>query len=209
MPENLIYEDADFAKANLQIANLGHHNANPDGIRFWALVREDFITHDCDFFAQGFWALFCHRFGNWRMSVRPRVVRMPLSLLYKVMFKACQWFGGIELPYTTYVGRRVKLEHFGGMVLVAYKIGDDVIIRQNTTFGVVSNKSETGRPTIGDRVDIGAGAVLIGNIIVNDDAKVGANAVVLTDVEAGCLAVGVPARVIKSRTIKAADIHVI
>lgn len=182
---------------NFQTPNPGHHNANPAVIRFWALVREDFITHDCDFFAQGFWALFWHRFGNLRMSVSPRVVRMPLSLLYKIMFKACQWFGGIELPYTTYVGRRVKFEHFGGMVLVAYKIGDDVIIRQNTTFGVSRTNSMAGKPIIGDRVDIGAGAVLIGNITVGDGAKIGANAVVINNVEAGCVAVGVPARIIR------------
>ncbi len=195
MPKDLIDADAIFDKLNLQIRNPGRHNANPDGIRFWALVREDFITHECEFFAQGFWALFWHRFGNWRMSIRPRVVRMPLSLFYKVMFKACQWFGGIELPYTTYVGRRVKLEHFGGMILVAHRIGDDVIIRQNTTFGVARTNSEAGRPVIGDRVDIGVGAVLIGKITVGDDVKIGANAVVLDDVEAGCVAVGVPARV--------------
>lgn len=158
---------------NSQSPNAGHHNANPDGIRFWALVREDFITHDCDFLAQGFWALFWHRFGNWRMSVRPRGVRMPLTLLYKVMFKACQWFGGIELPYTTYVGRRVKLEHFGCMVLVAHSIGDDVIIRHNTTFGVSHTNSVAGKPIIGNRVDIGAGAVLIGNITVGDGATIG------------------------------------
>ncbi len=197
MPKNLINEDADFAKVRLLVPNPGHHNSNPVGIRFWALVREDFITYDSDFFAQGFWALFWHRFGNWRMCVRPRVVRMPLSLLYKVMFKACQWFGGIELPYTTYVGRRVKLEHFGCMVLVAHSIGDDVIIRQNTTFGVVRTNSVIGKPIIGNRVDIGVGAVLIGNITVGDGATIGANAVVLANVKAGCLAVGVPARVIR------------
>lgn len=185
-----------FDEASLQIRNLGSSNANPCGVGFWSLVREDFITHDRQFFAQGFWALFWHRFGNLRMSVKPRIIRMPLSLLYKIMHKACQWFGGIDLPYTTFVGRRVKLEHFGGMVLVAYRIGDDVIIRQNTTFGLARTSCVSGRPCIGDRVDIGAGAVVIGNITVGDDVKIGANAVVLNDVEAGCLAVGVPARII-------------
>lgn len=190
-------ENLTFDEVSLQVRNPGRNNANPCGIGFWSLVREDFITHDRQFFAQGFWALFWHRFGNLRMSVRPRVIRMPLSLLYKFMHKACQWFGGIDLPYTTYVGRRVKLEHFGGMVLVAYRIGDDVIIRQNTTFGLARTGSVSGQPIIGDRVDIGAGAVLIGNITVGDDVKIGANAVVLNNVEAGCLAVGVPARIIK------------
>ncbi|WP_276612512.1 serine O-acetyltransferase [Pseudorhodobacter turbinis] len=120
-----------------------------------------------------------------------------MSLFYKMMYKSCQWFGGIDLPYTTYVGRRVKLEHFGGMILVAQSIGDDVIIRQNTTFGIVHTNSIAGRPVIGNGVDIGAGAVLIGDITLGDGAKIGANAVVLSNVAAGCVAVGVPARIIK------------
>ncbi|WP_198144826.1 serine O-acetyltransferase [Pseudorhodobacter aquimaris] len=183
--------------ADPHILNPGDQNQNPRGIRFWKLVREDLDTHNRDFFAQGFWALFWHRFGNWRMSVKPQILRLPLSVLYKVMYKACQWFGGIDLPYTTYVGRRVKLEHFGGMILVAQSIGDDVIIRQNTTFGVIRANSLDGRPIIGKGVDIGAGAVLVGNITIGDGAMIGANAVVRRNVAPGCLAVGVPARIVK------------
>ncbi|WP_232520810.1 hypothetical protein [Rhodobacter sp. CZR27] len=76
--------------------------------------------------SQGFWALFWHRFGNWRMGVRPKLLRAPLSLAYRFGFLGCQWFCGIMLPYTCRVGRRVRLEHFGGMILVAQAIGDDV-----------------------------------------------------------------------------------
>ena len=181
----------------LDVPNPGCSNANPAGIGFWALVAEDFATHDRDFFAQGFWALFWHRFGNWRMGIRTRVLRLPFSLLYKVMFKACEWFGGIMLPYTTYVGRRVKLEHFGGMVLVAQAIGNDVIIRQNTTFGIASKDHCDNRPMIGDHADIGAGAVVVGKVVVGPHATVGANAVVTQDLPAHCVAGGVPARVLK------------
>ena len=96
--------------------NDGTRNMNPVGIGFWALVAEDFRTHGRDLGSQGFCTLFWHRFGNWRMSVRPRILRLPLSLTYKLMFKGCQWFGGIQLPYTVIVGRRVKLEEVSAVL---------------------------------------------------------------------------------------------
>lgn len=183
----------------LFVQNDGTGNANPKGIGFWALVAEDFDTHKCDFFAQGFWALFWHRFGNWRMGVRSRLLRLPLSLLYRIMFKLCEWICGIMLPYTVRVGRRVRLDHFGGMILVAQTIGDEVVIRQNTTFGIAGVDALKDRPVIGKRVDIGAGAVIVGSIHVGDDAIIGANAVVTKSVPAGAVMGGVPARLIRMR----------
>lgn len=174
--------------------NPGTHNCNPAGIGFWALVVEDFRTNDSDLFSQGFWALFWHRFGNWRMSVRPRFLRPPLTAIYLVMYKLCQWFGGIMLPYTVRVGRRVRLDHFGGMILVAHTIGNDVTIRQNTTFGIARPSENQDRPMIGDRVDIGAGAVIVGAVEIGDDARIGANAVVIADIPSGVTVGGVPAR---------------
>lgn len=178
--------------------NDGTENNNPGGVDFWALIAEDFHTHGSAFFAQGFWALFWHRFGNWRMGVRPRILRLPLSVIYKLMAKLCEWVCGILLPYTVRVGRRVTLEHFGGMVLVAHTIGDNVIIRQNTTFGVSGLDDLTGRPIIESDVQIGAGAVIVGRVRVGQGAVVGANAVVVRDVPAGAVVGGVPARVLKN-----------
>lgn len=179
----------------------GRKNMNPEGIGFWALIAEDFRTHDRDAFAQGFWALFWHRFGNWRMSVRSRLLRVPLTLTYQMMTKFAEWVGGIFLPYTVIVGRRVKLEHFGGMILVADRIGDDVVIRQNTTFGIARVDDLQSRPTIGNRVDIGTGAVLVGSIEIGDDVVIGANAVVARSLPPGVVAAGIPARVIRERVL--------
>lgn len=172
----------------------GSQNANPEGLGFWALIAEDFETHGRDLFAQGFWALFWHRFGNWRMGVRPSVARVPLTVIYRVMTKMCQWVCGIDLPYNVRVGRRVKLEHFGGMILIATAIGDDVIIRQNTTFGIATLENLHQRPVIGDRVQIGVGAVIVGPVLIGNDAIVGANAVVVANVEPATIVGGVPAK---------------
>ena len=177
----------------------GTTNMNPPDIGFWDLVKEDLVTHDRDIFAQGFWTLFWHRFGNWRMSVRPRLLRLPLSLTYQVMEKLCQILCGIYLPYTVIVGRRLKLEHFGGMILVADRIGDDVTIRQNTTFGIARGHELQQRPTIGNRVDVGTGVVVVGQITVGDEAVIGANAVVVHDVEPGAVVGGIPAYRLKDR----------
>lgn len=176
----------------------GTRNMNPQGIGFWALVAEDFRAHSNRLGAQGFWALFWHRFGNARMAIGSRVLRAPFTLLYRLMSKLCEIFCGISLPYTVIVGRRVVLEHFGGMVLVADRIGDEVIIRQNTTFGIARHDEPQSRPAIGNRVDVGVGAVLVGAITIGDDAVIGANAVVVKDVPAGAVVGGVPARVIKN-----------
>ena len=172
----------------------GHHNNNPEDIGFIALLREDFQTHGNALFSQGFWAVFWHRFGNWRMGIRPRVLRFPFTLTYRIGAKLTQWLCGIDLPYSVPLGRRVRIDHFGGMILVAESIGDDVVIRQNTTFGIARVDRLHDRPRIGNRVDIGAGAVIIGAIAIGDGAVIGANAVVTHDVPEGAIMAGVPAR---------------
>lgn len=177
----------------------GATNENPAGIGYWALVAEDLKTHEGDPFAQGFWALLNHRFGNWRIGVRPKILRAPLTLLYRIWRKLTQITCGIDLPYTVKVGRRVKLEHFGGMILVAESIGNDVVIRQNTTFGVRSVAELGCNPVIEDGADIGVGVVALGRVVIGARSVVGANSVVLSDIPPDCVAVGAPARVVKRR----------
>lgn len=175
----------------------GSTNENPKDISFLALIKEDFITHDKDFFEQGLWAIVLHRFGNWRMNLKPKLLRAPFSILYKILFKIVEWTCGITLPYTVKLGRRVRIWHHSGMILHAESIGDDVHIRHNTTMGVVRIFQNFELPIIEDRVDIGAGVCLLGRIRIGHDSVIGANAVVLKDIPPFSVAVGIPARVIK------------
>lgn len=167
----------------------------------WALIREDLSAHEGDWYRPGFRALLAYRFGVWRMSVNPKLLRAPLSVLYRWMFRRANQRYGIELPYSASIGRRVVFEHQHGIVIHGSSaIGDDCIIRQGVTLGNRHLQRPFDAPTLGRGVSIGAGAVLLGAITVGDGAAVGANAVVLDDVEPGQTVVGIPARPMHSES---------
>jgi serine O-acetyltransferase len=170
-------------------------NEPPPGL--WALIAEDYRANGSDWTRPGFRSLAVYRFGVWRMSLRMRPVRMALGLFYWPAFRRCRNVYGIELPYTADIGRRVVIEHQGGIVLHGQtRIGTGSIIRQGCTFGIRRLDRLQEAPNIGRNVNIGAGAAILGAITIGDGAMIGANAVVLQDVPAGALAVGVPAKVV-------------
>jgi serine O-acetyltransferase len=179
--------------------DLGRYNANPPNRTLRELIREDLATHDGEWLSEGFLALAVHRFGNWRMSVRPRLLRVPMTLTYRVLEWLVRSAFGIDLPYTVRVGRRVRIWHRGGITISAIQIGDDTHLRQNITMGVRRRGDPRWlRPTIGSRCDIGAGAVIVGGITVGDDSVIGANVVVAEEVPPGSI-VTVPKPVIRPR----------
>lgn len=173
--------------------------------RLWQVVAEDYVAHGRRAMEPGFQALLVHRFGVARMKVQPRLARAPLSVLYRALARTISSVYGIELPYTAQIGRRVVFEHQHGIVIHgAAVIGDDCIIRHGVTLGMRSMARATEAPVLGRSVNVGAGAKIIGRVQVGDGACVGANAVVLDDVPAGRLAVGVPARLVDRRVSKGA-----
>jgi serine O-acetyltransferase len=177
---------------------LGDANNNPKGISFWKLIAEDYRTHDGELFEPGFWVVALHRFGNWRMDVRPKILRAPFSLLYKFLYRVMCLFFGITLPYNTILGRRVRIWHHGCIFIGARSIGDDVHLRHNITVGVLHRGEEGAMPVIGNRVDVGPGVVILGPIEVGDDVVIGANSVVVRDVPADSTVFGVPARPVRA-----------
>lgn len=161
-------------------------------------VRGDFAAHGRDLGAQGFWAMLVYRFGRWRYSVRPALLRKPLSLLYKILYKLVQIVTGIELPCEVRVGRGFIIEHSGGIVVSGFaSFGERCRIRNGVVIGL-ARVDEPCAPQLGDDVDVGAGAKLLGNIRIGNRVLIGANAVVVCDVPDDCIAVGVPA-VVKPR----------
>ena len=164
-------------------------------------IYEDWITHGRQLSRQGLWAMVVYRFGRWRYKIRRRWLRMPFSFLYKMLKPISEILTGIELPCEATLGRRFRIDHFGGIVISGdAAFGDDCVIRNGVTVGL-KHTGNRGAPTLGSRVDIGAGAKILGPIRIGDDVAIGANAVVLIDVPSNSVAVGVPARVLPRRTI--------
>lgn len=172
----------------------------PNNLGFWQQIKEDWIAHDCDWTRPGFRAIAVQRFGVWRMKIQPKLLRAPFSILYLALYRKIRNTYGIELSYSIKLGRRVIIEHQHGIVIHGNcTIGDDCIIRQGVTLGNRYLDKPFDAPKLGHRVNVGAGAKIFGNVTIGDDANIGANAVVLCDVPAGATAVGVPAKIIKSR----------
>ena len=161
----------------------------------FANIRADFRAHGSRWGAQGFWALAVYRFGRWRIARRPRVVRQLLYPLYLVLEKGIQVVAGIELPCEVEIGNNFVIDHFGGIVISGYaRFGNDCRIRNGCVVGL-AHVDEPCAPVIGNNVDIGAGAKLLGAITIGNNVLIGANAVVVRSVPDDCIAVGVPARV--------------
>jgi serine O-acetyltransferase len=129
------------------------------------------------------------------------LARKAFSLIYHLLFKLVQIVAGIELPCEVDVGQNFIIDHFGGIVISGYaKFGDNCRIRNGVVVGL-RHVEDKRAPIIGNNVDIGAGAKLLGPIRIGDNVLIGANAVVLCDVPNDSIAVGVPA-VIKRRGTK-------
>ncbi|MDD2814349.1 MAG: serine acetyltransferase [Thiotrichaceae bacterium] len=158
-------------------------------------IRADW-QHYQSFSRQGFWVMLVYRLGRWRYCIESRWLRLPFSVLYKILHVTIQILTGIDLPCEVVLGRGFVIEHFGGIIISGDTVfGDDVVIRNGVTIGL-RHRGVRGAPVIGNRVDIGAGAKILGPITIGDDVAIGANAVVICDVPANSIAVGVPARIL-------------
>jgi serine O-acetyltransferase len=148
-----------------------------------ALIRDDYGAYGQRAWAlPGFQALAVHRFGMWADGLRRG--RKVARVAYMVLWRLVASIYGIELSQgLVQVGRRLVIGHQGGIVVGASEIGDDCVIRQGVTVGI--KRPGGDRPVLGDRVDVGAGAVIIGGVRIGNDVKIGANAVVTEDVADG------------------------
>lgn len=152
----------------------------------------------------GFRVLLVYRFGRWRMNVKPKLFRAPLSFFYRLMENHVRFKYGIELPYSAQLGDSITFEHQHGIVIHGNAvIGGHCIIRQGVTIGNKSIETSHEAPVIGSYVNIGAGAKILGSVKIGNHAIIGANAVVITDIPEYGVAVGIPARVIKMQSTDA------
>ena len=164
-------------------------------------VLEDLKAQREGLLGIGFWALLVYRFGHARFAIRNKVLRAPWTIVYIILNKLAEIFCGIVIGATATIGRRLCIEHHGCIVIHGNSvIGDDCLIRHGVTIGNSGSADPSGAPTIGDRVDFGAGAKVLGRIRIGNDVTIGANAVVVKDVPDFAVVGGVPARIIRIRT---------
>ena len=160
-------------------------------------LREDWVAHGRHqaWSKPGFQALAAYRFGAWASRKR-EPERTVLLTLYRLLYYYARNYYGIDLHYRTRVGRRLVMNHHGGIVIHAdAQIGNDCVIRQNVTIGATSFEAIDQAPRLGNRVELGPGATVLGKVTVGDDVRIGPNAVVMTNVPSGARVFATPARI--------------
>ena len=157
----------------------------------------------------GWWALLQYRIASGlHRSELPALVRLPLLAACVLGHKVTELVTGMSLPHRADIGPGTYLGHFGPVVIHADAvIGVGCNISQGTTVGVSGRGRRRGVPVLGDRVYLGAGAVVAGRVHVGDDAVIGANAVVTRDVPAGCTVSGSPAVVVDELGTRGMGLH--
>jgi len=164
-----------------------------------ALIREDLQVESGQFSRPGFQAIAVHRFGVWKHGIDSKLLRMPMTVIYRLANLFVRNVYGIELKLETRIGRRVRFTHQHGITVHMYAvIGDDCVIRQMVTIGQYRGFADGELPTaprLGKRVQVGVGAVVAGDIDIGDDAQIGPNAVVMSNVPNGAIVTAPPSRV--------------
>lgn len=137
----------------------------------------------------GFHAVLLHRLahGLWKLK---------LKLIARFIAAISRLLTGVEIHPAAVIGEHCFIDHGMGVVIGETAIiGNRVTLYQGVTLGGMSTDKVKRHPTLGDEVVVGAGAKLLGAITIGNAARIGANAVVLKDVPAGEVHVGIPARV--------------
>ena len=147
-------------------------------------VLEDLAHHRSDIFSPGWRALVAYRIGNWALG-RPTALGARIVVAVSRLGRSrSRRHYGIDIDPRARIGRRVHLAHQSGIAIgPGAKIGDDCLVRHRVRIGSLSPDSEA--PDIGASTHIGVGALIIGDVRVGKDARVGPNVVVDFDVPAG------------------------
>jgi serine O-acetyltransferase len=142
----------------------------------------------------GFHAILLHRLAH-------RLYKAGLPLIPRVISQFSRWLTGIEIHPGATIGRNFFIDHGMGVVIgETTEIGDNVLLYQGVTLGGTGNEKGKRHPTVGNHVVIGTGAKVLGNIRIGDHTKIGAGSVVVHPVPDNSTVVGIPGRVVKTRS---------
>jgi serine O-acetyltransferase len=141
----------------------------------------------------GFHAVLMHRLAH-------RLYQWHLPLVPRMISQLSRFLTGIEIHPGARIGRRFFIDHGMGVVIgETAEIGDDVLLYQGVTLGGTGNETGKRHPTLGNRVVVGTGAKILGNIKIGDNVRIGAGSVVVHPVPDHSTVVGIPGRVVRMR----------
>jgi serine O-acetyltransferase len=138
----------------------------------------------------GLQALLMHRFAHW-------LYRLGLPFVPRLISHLARFFTGIEIHPGAQIGQGVFIDHGMGVVIGETAIvGEYALIYQGVTLGGTGKECGKRHPTLGENVVVGAGAKVLGNLLIGNNVRIGAGSVVLRDVPSDCTVVGVPGRIV-------------
>ncbi|HAZ47813.1 MAG TPA: serine O-acetyltransferase [Cyanobacteria bacterium UBA11369] len=144
----------------------------------------------------GFQALLLHRVAHW-------LYKMGMPFIPRLISHLSRFLTGIEIHPGAKIGKGVFIDHGMGVVIgETAVVGDRALIYQGVTLGGTGKQTGKRHPTLGDRVIVGAGAKVLGNIQIGDNVRIGAASVVLRDIPSNSTVVGVPLRIIRRDELK-------
>lgn len=139
----------------------------------------------------GLHAVWIHRISHW-------LWRRGFKLLARWLSQLARGLTGIEIHPGATIGKGLFIDHGMGVVIgETAEVGDDVTLYHGVTLGGTSLSKGKRHPTLGNRVTVGAGAKVLGNITIGDDSRIGANAVVVKSVPENSVVVGVPGQIVR------------
>ncbi len=152
------------------------------------------------FLYPGFKAIRLHRRANW-------FYRHGMFFIARWISQWASRKTGVEIHPAVKIGKRFFIDHGTGVVIgETAVIGDDVTIYQGVTLGGTGKDTGKRHPTIGNNVMIGAGAKVLGPLVIGDNSRIAAGAVVLSDIASNSTAVGVPAKVVRRDGVRVDDL---
>lgn len=152
------------------------------------------------FLYPGFKAIRLHRRANW-------FYRHGMFFIARWISQWASRKTGVEIHPAVKIGKRFFIDHGTGVVIgETAVIGDDVTIYQGVTLGGTGKDTGKRHPTIGNNVMVGAGAKVLGPLVIGDNSRIAAGAVVLSDIPSNSTAVGVPAKVVRRDGVRIDDL---
>jgi serine O-acetyltransferase len=145
----------------------------------------------------GLHALLSHRFSHW-------LYNLGLPFIPRLISHIARFFTGIEIHPGATIGKGVFIDHGMGVVIGETAIlGDYCLIYQGVTLGGTGKETGKRHPTLGENVVVGAGAKVLGNLLIGNNVRIGAGSIVLQDVPSECTVVGIPGRIVNRSRVKA------